>query len=114
MQPLPALPIPSEAALRHSRALKELIHAELAAAGGWISFEHYMRLVLYAPGLGYYSGGAAKFGESGDFVTAPEISSLFGRTLARQAAQVLELVDDQARYSRIRGGYGQTRARFTA
>ena len=83
--------MPSEAALRHSRALKQLIQAELAAAGGWISFEHYMRLVLYAPGMGYYSGGAAKFGQEGDFVTAPEISALFGRTIAQQAAQVLEL-----------------------
>jgi SAM-dependent MidA family methyltransferase len=107
MQPLSALPIPSEAALRHSRALKELIHAELAAAGGWISFEHYMRLVLYAPGRGYYSGGAAKFGEAGDFVTAPEISSLFGRTLARQAAQVLELADDHADILEFGAGTGK-------
>ncbi len=111
MQPLPALPIPSEAALRHSRALKELIHDELAAAGGWISFEHYMRLVLYAPGMGYYSGGAAKFGEAGDFVTAPEISSLFGRTLARQAAQVLELVDEHADILEFGGGTGNNSRR---
>ena len=62
MQPLPPLPVPNEAALQHSCAVKELIHAELAAAGGWISFAHYMKLALYAPGLGYYSGGAAKFG----------------------------------------------------
>ncbi|MEP7072761.1 MAG: SAM-dependent methyltransferase, partial [Nitrosospira sp.] len=94
MQPLPPLPVSSEAALQHSHAVKELIHAELAAAGGWISFAQYMRLALYAPGMGYYSGGAAKFGQEGDFVTAPEISSLFGRALARQAAQVLELTDD--------------------
>ncbi|WP_245727915.1 class I SAM-dependent methyltransferase [Nitrosovibrio tenuis] len=52
-----------------------------------------MRLALYAPGLGYYSGGAAKFGQEGDFVTAPEISPLFGRAVARQAAQVLEVVE---------------------
>jgi SAM-dependent MidA family methyltransferase len=94
MQPLPPLtqlPEASEAALRHSRAVKQLIQAELAAAGGWISFERYMRLALYAPGMGYYSGGAAKFGQEGDFVTAPEISALFGRSIAQQAAQVLEL-----------------------
>ena len=71
MQPLPPLPVSSEAALQHSHAVKELIHAELAAAGGWISFAQYMRLALYAPGMGYYSGGAAKL-----------------------AAQVLELTDD--------------------
>jgi SAM-dependent MidA family methyltransferase len=93
MQPLPPLPVPSEAALQHSRAVKELIDAELTVAGGWISFAHYMKLALYAPGLGYYSGGAAKFGQEGDFVTAPEISPLFGRAVARQAVQVLELAD---------------------
>lgn len=93
MQPLPPLPVPSEAALQHCRAVKELVDAELAAAGGWISFEHYMKLALYAPGLGYYSGGAAKFGQEGDFVTAPEISPLFGQAVARQAVQVLELTD---------------------
>lgn len=93
MQPLPPLPAPSEAALLHSRAVAELVRGEIKTAGGWISFAHYMKLVLYAPGMGYYSAGAAKFGRVGDFVTAPEISPLFGRALAQQAAQVLELVD---------------------
>lgn len=93
MQPLPSLPPPDEAALRHSRALAELIHGEIAAADGWIPFEQYMRLALYTPGLGYYSGGAAKFGQEGDFVTAPELSPLFGRAVARQAAQVLEALE---------------------
>jgi SAM-dependent MidA family methyltransferase len=88
---MPSLPIPGEAALQHSRELKALIHKELVTAGGWISFAHYMRLALYAPGMGYYSGGAIKFGQAGDFVTAPEISSLFGQTVAQQAGQVLEL-----------------------
>jgi SAM-dependent MidA family methyltransferase len=96
MRKLPPLPEPGHAALDHSRALRRLIQAEIAAAGGWISFAHYMRLALYAPGMGYYSGGAAKFGQAGDFVTAPEISSLFGKALARQAAQVLDLVDAKA------------------
>ncbi len=85
------LPEPSPDALHHSRELARLIHREIAAAGGWIAFSRYMELALYAPGLGYYSAGAAKFGAAGDFVTAPELSPLFGRTLARQAAQVLEL-----------------------
>jgi SAM-dependent MidA family methyltransferase len=93
MQPLPSLPPPDEAALRHSRALAELIRGEIAAADGWIPFEQYMRLALYTPGLGYYSGGAAKFGQEGDFVTAPELSPLFGRAVARQAAQVLEALE---------------------
>jgi SAM-dependent MidA family methyltransferase len=62
----------------------ERIRAEIAAAGGWISFARYMELALHAPGLGYYARGARKFGAEGDFVTAPELGSLFGRTLARQ------------------------------
>ena len=96
MRTLTPLPEPSHAALEHSQALKRLIQAEIAAAGGWISFERYMRLALYAPGMGYYSAGAEKFGQAGDFVTAPEISSLFGRTLARQAAEVLGLINEEA------------------
>jgi len=85
-----ALPEPSLEALAHSERLVQLIRADIAAAGGWISFARYMELALYAPGLGYYAAGAAKFGAAGDFVTAPEISALFGRSLARQVAQVLE------------------------
>lgn len=84
-----ALPEPSADALAHSAQLVQLIRDEIDAAGGWIPFVRYMELALYAPGLGYYAAGAAKFGAAGDFVTAPEISSLFGRSLARQVAQVL-------------------------
>src|SRR5690606_6685340 len=62
---------------------------EISAAGGWISFARYMELALYTPGLGYYSGGARKFGVAGDFITAPELTPLFAQTLARQAAQVM-------------------------
>ena len=60
---------------------------EIAAAGGWISFARYMHLALHEPGLGYYASGARKFGPGGDFVTAPELGSLFGRTLARELRQ---------------------------
>jgi SAM-dependent MidA family methyltransferase len=60
---------------------------EIAAAGGWISFARYMQLALHEPGLGYYASGARKFGPGGDFVTAPELGSLFGRTLARELRQ---------------------------
>ena len=60
------------------------IRAEVAAAGGWISFARYMDLALHAPGVGYYARGARQFGADGDFITAPELGSLFGRTLARQ------------------------------
>jgi SAM-dependent MidA family methyltransferase len=83
------LPIPSSEALAHSEALCALIRDEIAAAKGWISFARFMERALYAPGLGYYSGGSQKFGQAGDFVTAPEISPLFGRTLAAQVAQIM-------------------------
>ncbi len=88
---MPPLPIPSADALAVSNQLTELIAAEIQAQDG-IDFSRYMSLALYAPGLGYYSGGAVKFGCAGDFVTAPEMSPLFGRCLARQAAQVVTIV----------------------
>lgn len=73
----------------HSRALEAHIAAQVRAAGGWLSFERYMALALYAPGLGYYSAGSVKIGADGDFVTAPEMSSLFSRCVAAQCAEVL-------------------------
>ena len=76
-------------ALEHSARVREHIAAKIHAAGGWLSFEEFMDQALYAPGLGYYSGGAHKLGRAGDFTTAPEISSLFGRCVAVQCAQVL-------------------------
>ncbi len=83
-----SLPPASESALAHSHSLQTLIRDRIDAAGGWISFEQFMNLALYAPGMGYYTSGATKLGSAGDFVTAPEISSLFGRTLARQILQI--------------------------
>ena len=74
--------------------LTDHIHAEIAAAGGWLPFDRFMNLALYAPGLGYYAGGRRKFGtmpqQGSDFVTAPEMSPLFGRALARQLAQAMD------------------------
>jgi len=87
--PMPSLPTPVATAAAHSQRLQQTIRDEIAACGGWISFARYMELALYAPGLGYYAAGATKFGAAGDFTTAPERSHLFGRTLARQVAQVL-------------------------
>ena len=78
------MPDPSPDALAHSARLAAAIRADIRASGGSIPFSRYMELALYAPGLGYYSAGARKFGAGGDFVTAPELGSLFGRTLARQ------------------------------
>ena len=85
-----ALPSPEPQALASSRALLERVAAELGIAGNWISFARYMELVLYEPGLGYYAAGARKLGAGGDFVTAPELTPLYGRTLARQVAQLLQ------------------------
>ena len=87
------LPEPNEAASKHSQALQNTIRAEISVAAGWISFARYMELVLYAPGTGYYSNNIPKFGSTGDFVTAPEISSLFGRTIAQQVLQVFQYMD---------------------
>jgi SAM-dependent MidA family methyltransferase len=89
IRPDPSLPAPSQEALAHSRTLLRRIADEIAHAGGWISFARYMELALYGPGLGYYTGGSAKLGGPGDFVTAPELSVLFSQTLARQIAAVL-------------------------
>ena len=85
------LPAPSPDALAYSDALKRRIIDEIEAGDGWIGFDRFMELALYAPGMGYYSGGAQKFGAAGDFVTAPEISSAFSQTLATQAVQIMAL-----------------------
>ena len=84
-----ALPSPSADELAHSEQLQTLIRDEINAANGLITFARFMELALYAPGLGYYAAGARKFGEAGDFVTAPEISPLFSQCLAQQCQQVL-------------------------
>jgi len=86
---MPSLPTPGPEAAAHSQRLQQHIRDEIAQCGGWISFARYMELALYAPGLGYYAAGATKLGPAGDFTTAPERSGLFGRTIARQVAQVL-------------------------
>ena len=76
-------------------ALAALIRAQVDRAGGWLPFDRYMALALYAPGLGYYANASRKFGplpsSGSDFVTAPELTPLFGRALARQVAQALEV-----------------------
>lgn len=83
------LPVPDADAAASSARLAARIADEIAGAAGWIPFSRYMELALYTPGLGYYSGGARKFGGAGDFVTAPELSPLFAQALAAQVAQVM-------------------------
>jgi SAM-dependent MidA family methyltransferase len=84
-----SLPEPDSDALAASHALQQLIAAEIAQHAGAIPFARFMELALYAPRLGYYSGGAAKLGRDGDFTTAPEITALFGATLAKAAAAII-------------------------
>jgi len=88
------LPSPDPASAEHSARVAQFLRAAIIQAGGWLSFERWMALALYAPGLGYYTAGSAKLGGdaahvSGDFVTAPELTPLFGQTLASQVAHVL-------------------------
>jgi SAM-dependent MidA family methyltransferase len=73
------------------RDMQTLLVDEIAGNGGRLPFDRYMELALYAPGLGYYVNGRRKLGEGGDFTTAPEVSPLFGRCLANQVAQCLDL-----------------------
>jgi SAM-dependent MidA family methyltransferase len=107
------LPPPSPEALEHSARLQALIRDEIRAAGGSIPFARYMALTLYAPGLGYYMAGARKLGAAGDFVTAPELSPLFGQALARQAAEVIA-VPECAAVLEIGAGSGALAASLLA
>ena len=100
------LPVPTPEARQHSQQLIQAIADEIEQHNGRITFEHYMRMALTEPGLGYYVSGNQKFGESGDFVTAPEISSLFSRCLAHQCAQILSRWPDQGDQQILEFGAG--------
>ncbi len=84
------LPQPEPPALAASQSLRARIEALIDSGDGWIGFDRYMHEALYAPGLGYYTGGARKFGAGGDFVTAPETSALFAACVAAQCTQWFE------------------------
>ena len=87
--PIHGLPLPDSAQLEQLARSSAALQALIGARAGWLPFDEYLQQLLYAPGLGYYSAGAAKFGAAGDFVTAPEISTLFGACIARQCAPLL-------------------------
>lgn len=90
---------------QHSARTAEHLRQTITSAGGWLPFDQWMAQALYAPGLGYYTAGSVKLASAsatdargtpiaqGDFVTAPELSPLFGHTIARQVAQVLHGTD---------------------
>jgi SAM-dependent MidA family methyltransferase len=91
----------------HGAQVREAVAARIAAAGGWLPFDEYMQLVLYAPGLGYYSAGARKLGAGGDFTTAPEMSPLFGRCLARHCLEVFGACGEDGEVLEIGAGSGR-------
>ena len=100
------LPPPDVDAQSHSAHLREVIQEQLSAAGGHLPFWKFMELALYAPGLGYYSAGARKFGPGGDFTTAPERSPLFSACVADALTPVLQQLGPDAVFMEIGGGSG--------
>jgi SAM-dependent MidA family methyltransferase len=101
------LPAPGDLAQQHSEKLIALIKSEIDKKGGVISFQRYMDLALYAPGLGYYAAGSIKLGEEGDFITAPEISPLFSQALANA---ILPIIDSQQIILEVGAGGGRMAA----
>jgi len=100
------LPLPDADALAHSDQFAAALRDEIRAQGGAIPFSRFMELCLYAPGWGYYSAGASKFGPAGDFTTAPEMGSLFAATVANALAPVFAQIGPQARLLELGGGTG--------
>jgi SAM-dependent MidA family methyltransferase len=103
---MPTIVPPTPDALAHSAQLRGIIQEQIFAAGGAIPFSRFMELCLYAPGLGYYSAGAAKFGPAGDFVTAPELGPLFAACIADAVAPVLQQLGPEAEFVELGGGSG--------
>ncbi|WP_201315356.1 SAM-dependent methyltransferase [Dyella sp. EPa41] len=99
------LPDPSADERAHSDQLLTHLREEIAAHGA-MPFSQYMERCLYAPGLGYYSAGKTKFGEAGDFVTAPELGSLFAQCVVNATYPVIGLLGDDADFLELGGGSG--------
>ena len=103
---MPPIAAPAPDAQAHSQRLRALIRQQIVANGGAIAFSRFMELCLYAPGLGYYSAGATKFGAAGDFVTAPELGPLFAACVADAVAPVLQQLGADAWFVELGGGSG--------
>lgn len=99
------LPESTPAEREHSATLAGFIRNEIAANGP-LPFSRFMELAMYAPGLGYYSAGKTKFGAAGDFITAPELGSVFARCVARAIAPTLRDIGTQAQMIELGGGSG--------
>ena len=100
------LPPPDADARAHSALLRDVIAEQVLAAGGSIPFWKFMELALYAPGMGYYSAGAHKFGPGGDFTTAPELSALYPACVADALTPVLRQLGPDALFVEVGGGSG--------
>jgi SAM-dependent MidA family methyltransferase len=105
---LNSLPLPSEPAQQHSLCLQNLLK-KIIREQGRITFHDFMQKALYEPGLGYYSAGCHKLGARGDFITAPEISPLFGRSIARALMPLIDEVP-QADWLELGAGTGKLAA----
>jgi SAM-dependent MidA family methyltransferase len=105
--PMPmSMPEPDAAARAHSERLLAAIRADIVASGGSIPFSRFMELAMYAPGLGYYSAGATKFGAAGDFVTAPELGPQFAQCVAEAVSPVLRGLGADSDFVELGGGSG--------
>ncbi|MBP1474322.1 SAM-dependent methyltransferase [Frateuria sp. MAH-13] len=99
------LPDPGPDERAHSDRLLQLLREQIASHGP-MPFAQYMERCLYAPGLGYYSAGKTKFGEAGDFITAPELGGLFAQCVANAVQPVLAMLGDRADFLELGGGSG--------
>jgi SAM-dependent MidA family methyltransferase len=108
-EPRLILPDPPDALKAMSRKLVGRIR-ERERSEGFLSFADYMEMALYEPGLGYYSAGLTKLGEQGDFITAPELGTVFARCLANQIAEVGEALDGPWEILEIGAGSGRLAA----
>lgn len=105
IQALSDLPMPDAVALEHSERLYKHLNQQISDAD--MPFVDFMQQILYCPGLGYYSAGSHKIGSGGDFITAPEMSPLFGAAIANQCRQVLQSLDSRGDMLEFGAGTGK-------